>query len=496
MTTLELPIIVGGELIDDLASDPVRFRYRSELEVALPRLQPKMLRAIEQSGNPLAALSIDDITNFLAEVGRRWCDESYPLRREALDYASRITGYAPRIIERDFFTIGEVCSRPKLNDILDTDLGDRYLMDEWRPSQAVFRRTVPRGRVLHVMVGNVPMAALFTIVRSVLGKNQTIAKLPSRDPVSALFFARACLDVDPHHPVSRSLSVVYWDSGSELEDRALARSQVVCVWGQREAVESLRRKTRYGQEFLDFGPKRSIQLIGADVDDWDYAAMRAAYDASIYDQEACFSPQVTYVEGDPGVFVERLLQWLGVYLEAFPRAPVDVDAAAHIAQARLDAKLEGMTVHASDGPEWTVVVGDRPVPVEAHPLGRTMYVFRVDDLRDALDWLPDDLQSAGVFPWTRALELGDALVARGVSRIVELGLMGFPRSGFIHDGMLPLSRLVRWCSIERPLTFKYFATDDPEDYDRKLFFWKGPVKSPRSYRFRGHHGEYQLPENG
>ena len=50
--------------------------------------------------------------------------------------------------------------------------------------------------------------------------------------------------------------------------------------------------------------------------------------------------------------------------------------------------------------------------------------------------------------------------------------------------MLPMSRMVRWLTIERPLSFKYhFVTDDPEVDDRTLYGWQGDVKAPRHYRF-------------
>src|SRR5262249_36162765 len=160
-------------------------------------------------------------------------------------HACRITGYDPKIVGYDFFVVGAALTRPKLYDFLQTDLGDPYLLDEWRPYQAVYRHAQPRGKVVHIMVGNVPMAALFTIVRSVLTKNLTIAKLPSRALVTSLYFVLTCLDVDPRHPVSRSLSALYWEGGSPVEDRFLDLADVVCVWGQKEAVEHVRRKLKY-----------------------------------------------------------------------------------------------------------------------------------------------------------------------------------------------------------------------------------------------------------
>ena len=44
--------------------------------------------------------------------------------------------------------------------------------------------------------------------------------------------------------------------------------------------------------------------------------------------------------------------------------------------------------------------------------------------------------------------------------------------------------MVRWITIERPLSFKYhFVTGDPEFDDQSLYGWQGDVKEPRPYRF-------------
>ena len=307
MTTLKLPVVICGETREPRADQILKVRYESGLEVHLPRPNSSDLEKVRAATHEdLHAMSIDDITIFLAEVGKRWSNPDYPLRREALEYASQVTGYNKKIIGYDFFVVGAALTRAKIYDFLETDLGDPYFLDEWRPVQAVYTHAQPRGKVLHVMVGNVPMAALFTIVRSVLTKNLTIAKLSSRDLVTSLYFALTCLDIDPDHPVSRSLSVLYWEGGSDVENQFIDLADVVCVWGQKEAVDGIKRKLEYGQEFIEFGPKWGVHLLGRDTPDWDYAAMKAAYDISIYDQEACFCPQFAFVEGETELFVKHL----------------------------------------------------------------------------------------------------------------------------------------------------------------------------------------------
>jgi long-chain-fatty-acyl-CoA reductase len=485
MSVLNLPIVVCGEPREARGDHILKVRYDSGLEVHLPRPDDADLEKIRAASNEeLHRLPLDDITIFLAEVGKRWANPKYPLARQALEHAVQVTGYNPTIIGYDFFVVGAALTRPKLYDLLATDLGDPYLLDEWRPCQAVYRHAQPRGKVLHVMVGNVPMAALFTIVRSALTKNLTIAKLPMRDLVTSLYFVLTCLEVDPRHPVSRSLSVLYWEGGSATEEQFLGLADVVCVWGQKHSVESIQGKLKYGQELIPFGPKRGVHLLGRDTPDWDYAAMKAAYDMSIYNQEACFCPQVAFVEGDPELFVAPLCRWLDHYLKALPQGQQSADVDAHVTRARLEAKLHGHRVYTPAGTGWTVVRTDGPAPLNEHPLSRTLYVYPVQDLRQALPWITADVQTVTVHPFARALGLADDLAVRGVDRLVDLGRAGRPRPGFSHDGMLPLSRMVRFVTLERPLSFKYhFVNDDPEADDRAIYGWTGDVKEPRPYRF-------------
>jgi long-chain-fatty-acyl-CoA reductase len=487
MPTLKLPIVVCGERRDSSAAGMMRVEYESGLTVEIPLPDPDDVESILKSGNDeLRAMPLDDILIFLDEVAKRWRDPNYPLRRQAQEYAVQVTGYNEHIVGYDFFVVAAGLTRAKMYDFIAADLGDPYMLDEWRPVQACWRRVVPRGRVLHVMVGNVPMAALFTMTRSIVSKNQTVAKLPKRDLVTSLFFALTCLDVDPQHPVSRSLSVLYWEPGSPVEDTLAAASDVVCVWGQRESVEAVKKRLRYGQQFLEFGPRRSLHLIGRDTADWDYIAMKAAYDMSVYDQEACFSPQVAFVETPVEPFIDALVPWLDRYVGALPRGVYSPDLKAHVAQRRTEAEMAGWRVVPGADANWTVIVPPGPCPVVEHPLSRTLYVFPVNDLAEALPWLETgDIQTCTLHPFDRVHTLGNALVEHGVERIVDTGRAGRPRPGFTHDGFLPLTHMVRWVSAERPLEFKYhYVTDDPETDDRAIYGWSGEPKQQRPYAFR------------
>ncbi|MFH4268025.1 acyl-CoA reductase, partial [Acinetobacter baumannii] len=71
-------------------------------------------------------------------------------------------------------------------------------------------RAFPKGKSVHLLAGNVPLSGIMSILRAILTKNQCIIKTSSTDPFTANALALSFIDVDPNHPITRSLSVIYW----------------------------------------------------------------------------------------------------------------------------------------------------------------------------------------------------------------------------------------------------------------------------------------------
>jgi long-chain-fatty-acyl-CoA reductase len=482
VTDIELPILVNGEPVYHTDAEPHVVAYETGCRITIPRVTGQVAdEVLKTSRLALADLHVDEITVFLNRVGRLWADPDYPGRRGAVEAAARITGYHPVMLQGDYQRIARACDRAKLYDILETDLGDPLLLDDWIPRQSVFLRASPKGRVLHLMVGNVPLAGLFTIVRGLLTKNVTIAKLPKRDLVSTLAFARAFVDVDPAHPLTRALSVLYWPGGDAIEQRFLDASDVVCAWGQRSSIESVKPRIPLGVDLLEFGPKESLLFIGGRPQEWGDVALRAAYDMSVYEQEACFSPQRVFVEGDADAFAGRLADGLEEMLQRLPGGYVPVDKQAHITRARQEAKFEGFKVRQSAGSQWTVVtVPPGEFPSFDHPLGRTVYVHAVGRLEDAISQVHRETQTVGVHPWERGMELGRRLTLAGAERITEVGLMSRPRPGFVHDAMRPLHSMVRWVAVERGLDYRgRFRDEGREAFEARIFGGSAAAREER-----------------
>lgn len=474
MAVLELPIVICGEPKQVTDENRLVIPYESGLEVHIPKLEPADVARLKAADNSqIARLHTDDIAIFMNDLGKLWLDEEFPFRKQAIDYARDTVRYVGPSIYYDLGLLSTALRRSKIYDMLETELGDPYFLDEWLPKKTVLLHAEPRGKCVHILVGNIPMAGLFSIVRSVLTKNVTIAKLPKRDMLTSLLFALSFVQFNPDHPITKSISAVYWEPESDIETEMLSMADVVCAWGSRSSIEPVKAKIPYGTEFMEFGPKRSVHLIASLAADADYLAMKAAYDVSLYDQQACFSPQEAFFEGDPTAFVLALTDWLNRSLVRLPKPPATLDEQARVSRARSEATFRGWKVYTPDHTGWTVIVTNGPTAITGHPLGRTLYIHPVADLREALPFIDRDTQTAAVHPPERAKEMADELARRGVARITEVGRAGRPRPGFAQDGMFPMSRLVRWVTVERGIDFKYRYWGLSREEDDRLFYGLG-----------------------
>lgn len=471
-TEIELPIIVCGEKVYlDKDKEYEEFTYDSGITVKIPKLTEENIEKMKNASNEeLKNMDIDEITIFLQKVARKWMEPDYELKKKAIEYGAAITGFDPCFIERDYTIISQfMIDRGELYDQIEAELGDYRLLDDWVMKHECKVHAEPRGKVLHVMVGNVPIASVFTVIRGILSKNVNIAKLPSRDLVTCLFFALSFFDIDPTHPITKATSIVYWSGGDEkIEDRMLNMADVVCVWGGKEAVSKIKPKVPYGAEYIEFGPKRSFSIIDLSMEqDIDKTACRMACDMSLYNQEACFCPLELYVKGGlKQEFLDALIKWLNINAKRWPKGQVKSDINAHILITKLSEQFKGNKVIADKNNDWTIIISKLPKEIVEHPLSRTLFIYEIDDIKEIIPYVSTNNQSIGVFPWEISKKYGHDLLSAGADRMCELGTHAIFRTGFPHDSIYPLARMVRWLSIEKPLSYcgKYLNNIEESEF--------------------------------
>jgi long-chain-fatty-acyl-CoA reductase len=453
--TLDLPLVINGQRHPvDPDGQHHELAYEGGLKVRIPKLGERHLETLRQESRTiqreLAELNVYDVASFLTRAGSVWLQlmSEGPLNR--FRYTSELTGYVEEMIRSDYEAIAHFISWPNtIYDLITVELGSEKIMDDWLPVLSSYVRAFPYGFLLHYLVGNLPLAALFSLIRGVITRNQSFAKVPSRDPITAITFIEALIEVDPDHPLARSLSAGYWPHGDGVEAEILDMSDVVCAWGGEHAIAELKAKIPVGVPLLEYGPRWSASVIDLAQCDPRAAAYRLANDVGYYDQEACFSTQRAFVRGDVDAFADQLADRFEAFAARLPKVTDHRDALAHRSACLLEAQYLGWRVRSSA--DWAIVVVPNPEDYVRHPLGRTLVIHPLDDLEQVERYLNKKLQGLSVFPFSLAPRYRDRWVQAGANRIVELGTTRRPRQGFTHDGTRGLAHLVRFACVERPL---------------------------------------------
>lgn len=429
----------------------------------------------------MRAVPIVDILDLLDRLSRRWADPADRFRKRALEVLPAQVGFSRQMVERDLAGFATALSRPFCEAKIVAELGSLEASDGWiRQLDAVPPRSgrlaplvkaLSRGVVLHVAAGNVGSVGALSLVEGLLAKNVNILKAPSRAPEFPMLFARSLAETDPDGIVSRAIAVLVW-SGRTARHHELfkERADAIVVWGGEDAVKEYRDGLGLQATLVEWGPKVSAGLVAREADLED-AARKAAVDVSMWDQNACSSAQVLYVEGNDraDAFVERLATELSAFAAEIPMGELGLQEAAEITKTRQMAKIDVVLGAAelrtpAGSLEWTIVREKDP-GFKLSPLFRTVYVKSVDELEQAIGHLAPYrayLQTIGLAaPTDRILHLADRLTEVGALRVVELGAMSGGYPGEPHDGVFALHRLVKWVGLDVPALA---ARRDPIEY--------------------------------
>jgi hypothetical protein len=353
-----------------------------------------------------------------------------------VDAIIRGTGYLKQFIQAGM-----------LQRLADEALGTRAVLDRFHGG----KRAHPRGVVVHWLAGNVPTLGLISFMLSAICKNANILKPATGSDVRS--FMEAFRDVVVRSPAgarhsAQSLldaTAVTHDKGPELSQLADVR----VAWGGQEAVTAIMALPRKPDaQDIVFGPKLSVAMVSREaLGKAKRVCRRLATDASVFDQAACSSAQVVFVERgggmDPAAFAAMLDNEMA---NAVVRHPVPNREGLNPiweARARALERADGVFTP-PNGVAWTVLYHDAPECPEP-AFGRTVFVRSVD----RLTWAPlyPNIQTVALAcPDQRKRQhVAEHLAEQGVARITQPGQM--TDYSLPWDGMNPIERLVRWTSL-------------------------------------------------
>lgn len=439
----------------------VHFKSRDlGVEFATPEIHLNELVAPRSELPPLLDVDLEEIVDFLVACGERMVLEDNVHLQEALERIIETNPLPRRVVENLFGRAAHFLTKQGLWTSIESNFANPAALDGWiervdvNGNRGAVRAFPPR--MIHMLAGNSPTGCVSSIAQGALVKAINVFKMPSSDPFTCVAMLKTMAEVDPDHPVVRSMSAVYWRGGDERIERVLYRPQYfdkIVAWGGGDAIQNVISYLGPGLQLVSFDPKTSISMIGPEgfesPEVIDEIAETAAADVTIFNQEACLASRFIFVEGErDGIetFCARLHERLGVDRDMSSEVahPLPVETREEIEMLQVmddDYKMWGKT----DGRGLVILTS---APVDFHPSNKTANVVHVRSLDDAVRYVNVATQTIGMFPPERKLAMRDRLASAGAQRVVRLGGAGKHVMGGPHDAMFPLQRFVHWMSDE------------------------------------------------
>jgi len=350
--------------------------------------------------------------------------------------------------------------RGTLEPIIARELGPNGLHGGWSEYGHAKCKAFPVGVVGHWPAGNVEIQPILSMTCALLGGNAALVRIPS----GLVDLTQRLMEKLVESDRDQLLTPRIFMAGFKHERRDLqeAMAQAVdgaMIWGGEEAVLQIRALPfPHWARVAVFGPRMSVAAMDAGAwgnpDQRDAWCLRVARDVWQFDQQACSSPQVLFLEKGNGnstaQFLAALRQAFETENRAHPRRTIPAALTSAICHARASWLLKD-TAHQAvfpQTPDWTLLLGsgsDIPQPIQ----GKTLTVLEVDDLLDPVSKFDGNVQTLGLGMADPEKERKLALLAgkKGVDRIVKLGRMHVfvpPWDGM--DLIRPMVRMVRHVS--------------------------------------------------
>jgi hypothetical protein len=352
--------------------------------------------------------------------------------------------------------------RATLEPILHRELGVDSLYGDWSAEGRAMSRPFPLGVVGHWPAGNIEIQPVLSMSCAMLAGNSCLVRVP-RDLLEATQqLVNKLREVDQDGTLVERLGLIAFDHSRLDLHEAMARVvDGAMIWGGGEAVSRVRSLPfPHWARVMVFGPRLSVAVMDAQT--WSSRAKRSSWckrivrDVWQFEQQACSSPQVLFLEGsardDISGFMNELRQSFEEENQLHPRRVIHPALTSAVCLARASWLLDNIAHKAlfPESPAWTILLGsgpDIPRPIQ----GRTLYVLLLDDLMDAISKFDGSVQTLGVAisDAQREKVLAQAAGRKGVDRIVKLGRMhvfGSPWDG--ADLIRPLVRRVRYVSSQ------------------------------------------------
>ena len=321
------------------------------------------------------------------------------------------------------------------------------------PREEEFEGWMPAGVLGHVTSSNDAMLPFFSSVEGIIAGNINVIKTASGAHRVAMTMVEKLCEIEP------ALCPYFYVFPISSKDEDLLRAMfslcnTIAVWGSDAATAGVRKLAPNGVRIVEWGNRISFAYFTKAG--WNKESLKGlAEDVCVNDQQACSAPQMVYYETDSKeellAFAAELFDVLQEVSDTYPLHPMSTPEKAEMtSQIRLcylDEIMGTAKLHEGNGCRVFVQFDDA---LTASPLYRTLIVKAVKraDLISVLRPFRSYLQSVGLACGSEEIvPLSRLLLAGGVNRITEPGLMMGGYTGEPHDGVYALPQYMKRISL-------------------------------------------------
>jgi len=468
--SFSVPLIIRGTIIE--SQDILHSGRGGGISFTAPDVGRHVAKLSLTNPGDLAdlyELSLDEIFDFLGELGGRLTIAGNPWVEEAFRASCHTSGLGESILRSMYNNMSRSLDPAALRETVEQTIGLSHL-EGWVESRLRgdldVRVRAFGARCVHIVAGNAPGVSAMTVARNAITRGDAIIKTPSNDPMTAAAIARTMLEMAPSHPLTRHLSVAYWKGGdAAIEEKLYSYRNVekIIAWGGMASIKHIAKFIQPGVELVALDPKLSSTIIGkeafADDETMRDVAVELAKDGGGLNQEACVNARVVWVESgtdEEGVAaLNRLAQMVYEEIQALP---AEISGPAVRVDPKLEEEVDALKMGGEDwysviggGRTGAVIVSQMDEPVDFAPIlaNRVVNLVPFDEIDTPVRAVTSYTQTIGIYPETLKEELRDRLALQGAQRLVTLGYALAPATHGLQDAIEPWRRMCRWIVDEK-----------------------------------------------
>ncbi len=316
-----------------------------------------------------------------------------------------------------------------------------------------FEGWMPVGVLGHVTSSNDAMLPFFSSVEGILTGNINVIKTASGAQKVAMAMAEKLCEID--ESLCPYFYVFPFSSKDEERLKAMfSLCNAIAVWGSDAATAGVRKLAPAGVKIVEWGNRISFSYFTKKG--YTKEALKGlAADVCVNDQQACSAPQMVYFETDSkeelNAFAKDMMEVLQEVSDTYPFHPMTTPEKAEMTTQIQLCYLDELMGEAKlfNGKGCRIFV-QYDSELTASPLYRTVIVKAINrkDVVSKLRPFRSYLQSVGLACGREEIaELSSLLLAGGVSRITEPGLMMGGYTGEPHDGVRAMTQYVKRISL-------------------------------------------------